>query len=332
VSELIKDKDLSLSEKSALPQIRISGITVEGDVRLTDLDVWSKISFVACVFKGNVFLTNTQFREGLSCHLCTFEEPASFDGLKVEGSADFKYTKFNSSVTFKDASIGGDLEMIGSRFLGSADFPRLQVGSDVCLDDANFFGPASFINGSFGKFLLMKNTSFHSTAVANFDNLKVGEDVLVKAFFCGPTHWNYGEAKGIYYKGSQFFDRLCFDSNKVSHSVSFQDCDLKRQFICSSNNIDNDFDARDAHFNSTKFASTNQPASSSQEPGYLESSFDVDFFRTKVGGVARFNRATFDGSISFERIDAQEFNIRGMRPWPRKKNTTQLNGSDNSKL
>jgi Pentapeptide repeats (9 copies) len=250
VSDLIRE--LSLSEKSALPQVRISGITVEGDVRLTDLDVWSKIRFEACVFKGSVFLTNTAFRRGLSCHICTFEESASFEGVKVEGSPDFEYTKFNNSVTFRDASIGGDLKMVGSRFRKSADFQRMHVGSDLCLDDANFFGAAFFNHGSL-KFFLLRNTSFRGNAETNFDNLKVGEDALVKAFFCGPVRWNYGDAKGVYFKGSHFFKRFGFNSNKVSNSVSFQDCDLDRQFICRSNKIDDDLDTRDAHFKSRDF-------------------------------------------------------------------------------
>jgi hypothetical protein len=312
VSDLIKE--LSLSEKSALPEICISGITVEGEVRLTDLNVWSKIRFQACVFKGEVFLTNTVFRRGLTCHICTFENSASFEGVKVEGSAEFEYTKFDNSVTFTNASIGGDLRMAGSRFLHRADFWGLNVGSDMRLADANFFGDA-FFQGSIGKSFSMTDTFFRGTAQVNFYRLKVGEDALVKAFFFGPVRWDYGEARGIYCKGSRFFDAFNFDSNKVSTSVSFEDCELAR-FICRANQINDDFDARGAHFKSRRFLSENQPVGSSEKQDNLETNFDVDFFGTKVGGILRFNGAIFNGSVSLARTEVRYLAIRGIQSCP----------------
>jgi len=322
VSDLIKES--SLSDKSARPQIRISGVTVEGDLYLTDLDVWSKIRIETCLFKGSVFFTNTSFRKGLSCHGCTFEKAASFADVKVEGSADFEHTTFNRSVTFKDASIGGDLQMAASHFQDSANFWRLHVGSDLCLDNANFNDTAIFNHGSIGKFFSLSNTSFRGKAKACFDNLKVGEDALVKACFYGPVRWNYGEAKGIYYKGSQFFDSFSFDSNTVAHSVSFQNCYLIGHFTCRENKISDDLDARDAHFKSMNFKFTNRPAGNSEKFDDSERSFDADFFRTKAVGVARFNNASFDGSLSLERTDFQDFDITSIKPWPRQENTTQL--------
>src|SRR5258708_1108580 len=202
-------KELSLSEHTTQRQIYISGVTVEGEVRLSNMDIWSKIRFENCVFKDNVFFTNTTFRKGLSCHNCTFEGNASFDSMKVEGSADFEYTKFHDSVTFAEASVGDDLKMTGSRFDDKADFSRLHVGSDLCLDYANFFGDALFMHGVFGNFFSVKNACFGASE-ANFDNLKVGEDAIVKAYFDGPVRWDYGEAKGIYFKWSLFFDIVLF--------------------------------------------------------------------------------------------------------------------------
>jgi hypothetical protein len=317
-------REFSSSEKSALPQVRISGITVEGDVWLPDSDVWSKISINACVFKGTVYLANTAFKRGLSCPMCTFEKLASFEGSKMEGSADFSYTKFNNSVTFKDASVGDDLELDDSRFQDGADFSRLHVGSDLCLDRANFFGAAHFTHASIGKFFLIRDTFFRGTGGLSFDNLKLGEDALVKAIFFGSVHWNYGDAKGVYYQDSNFFAPLCFNSNNVSHSVSFRNCNLDKQFICTENKIDEDLDARKAHFKSMTFVSANQHAHSSAQRDTLESDFDVDFYRTKVGRVARFDGATLDGSVSLERTDLQDLDITSIKPWPRKQGTTRL--------
>jgi Pentapeptide repeats (9 copies) len=318
LSDLIKQ--LSLSEKPAQAQIRISSITVEGEVRLTNLEVWSTIRFEACTFRDRVFLKDTAFRRGLSCHICTFEGPVSFEGVKAEGSADFEYAKFNDSVTFKDASIGGDLRMIGSLFKSTADFTRLHLGSDLCLDEATFLGPAFFNHGSL-KFLLMGNTSFRRTGEINFDNLKLGEDALVRAFFCRPVRWNYAEAKGIYYKGSRFYKSFGFNSNKASNSISFQDTDFDGQFVCRENKIGDDLDIHGAHFKSIKFLSKSQTADTSGKRDELDSRFDADFSRTKVGGIARFNRATFDGSVSLERIDFRDLDITDIK-LPTKKRTT----------
>jgi Pentapeptide repeats (9 copies) len=314
LSDLIKQ--LSLSEKPAQAQIRISSITVEGEVRLTNLEVWSTIRFEACTFRDRVFLKDTTFKRGFSCHICTFEGPVSFEDVKAEGSADFEYAKFNDSVTFKDASIGGDLRMVGSLFKSTADFTRLHLGSDLCLDEATFLGPAFFSHGSL-KFLLMGNTSFRRTGEINFDNLKLGEDALVRAFFCRPVRWNYAEAKGIYYKGSRFYKSFCFNSNKVSNSISFQNADFDGQFVCRENKIGDDLDAREAHF-----VSKDRVADSSRRDD-LESRFEADFSRTKVGGIARFNHAKFDGCVSFERIDFRDLDITDIQ-LPTKKGTTHL--------
>jgi len=214
--------------------------------------------------------------------------------------------------------------MGGSRFQDSADFGRLHVGSDLCLDYANFYGAASFNNGSFEKFLLIRDTHFYGTEeAANFDNLKVGEDALVRAFFYGPVRWSYAEAKGNYYERSKFFGKFCFNSNKISHSVSFRNCDSHGQFICTENKIDEDLDARDAHFKNIELVSKNQPAHSWEERDALESDFDVDFSRTRVGRIARFNGATFDGSVSFERTELQDLDITSTK-LPREKGTTRL--------
>ena len=323
LSDLIKE--LALTEKSAPAQMHISGITVEGDVWLTDSDIWSKISIDACVFQGSVFLTNSDFKRGLSFHRCRFEKPVYFSGSKVEGSAEFTYTNFGDSVTFANASIGGDLEMHNSCYQGSVDFSRLRVGSDFRLNECNFVGSAQFTNASIGKFLLIKYSFFRGAEEeVNFDNVKVGEDALVRAIFYGPVRWNYGEAKGAYYKESKFFDTFCFNSNSISHSVSFQACNLDKQFVCSQNKIGEDLDARSAHFKSKAFVSANKTAQSSRDRDVAESDFDADFYRTKVGRFARLNGATFDGSVSLERAELEDLDITSLKPWPRAAGTTRL--------
>jgi len=157
-----------------------------------------------------------------------------------------------------------------------------------------------------------------------FDNLKVGEDVLVEASFFGPVRWDYGEAKGIYfssgvspnvqyYRASRFFNSFCFDSNRVSNSVSFQDADFDRQFVCRENKTGDDLNARDAYFKSIEFLSKSQTTDGSGKQGDLDSRFDVDLSRTKVGGIARFNGARFDGCVSFERIDVRDLDITSIK-------------------
>jgi hypothetical protein len=192
------------------------------------------------------------------------------------------------------------------------------------LDHAEFFDAALFNNASFGGFLLMRDASFRAKSEVSFDNLKVGEDALVKASFNGPVRWNYGVAKGTYYKGSRFLDRFWFDSNKISNSFSIEACDLGGQFICRENKISDDLDARNAHFKSLKWMPKNATAGGSEKPDDSNSPFDVDLFRTRVGGIARFNGAIFDGLFSLERANIEDLDITDIKPWPRKQATTRL--------
>jgi hypothetical protein len=101
---------------------------------------------------------------------------------------------------------------------------------------------------------------------------------------------------------------------------------LDGQFVCTENRTDEDLDAREAHFEGTGSARKNRPVQSRAEQDDVcsETDFDVDLYRTKVGRIARFNDARFEGSVSFERTELEDLDITNIEPWPRKKGTTRL--------
>jgi hypothetical protein len=279
-------------------KIQISGAEVPDDLDLSDREINSEISLEHCTLDGAV----------------------NFDRVAARRDISFVSSTFKRCPTFKGATFGGDLDLEGAQFLDDqheVDLQRITTESELHLDEAYFFGGANLFHCHWKGLVFLNNASSGNGKRVLFDNTKAEDDILGSGVrFGGPVSFNFADAKGIYFTKCEFDGRSEFNSNTVSRSVSFQGSQFQDRFSFRQNGVGQDFDLRDGQFLKQRDPST--------KPTTENGLFEVDLWRTSIGGLTRFNRATFTGSLSLQATDLQAIDIQGIKPWSRSKRLTNL--------
>jgi hypothetical protein len=290
------------SNKGSVPlKIQILGAEVIDDLDLSDREIVSEVSLEHCTLDGEV----------------NFERAVAHRGISFVSST------FKRCPTFQGATIEGDFELSGVQFLDDqheVNFQRLTTESEFRLDQAFFFGGANFFHTHSKGQVYLNNASSGSGKRVLFDNLKAEDDILgTTVLFGGPVSFDFADGKGIYFTECKFAGPCNFDSNTISRSVSFRNCTFSDRFSFRQDSVGQDFDLRSAQFLKPRDTSVR----ATTENGLI----DVDLWRTGVGGLTRFNNATFSGLLSLEACDLEDLDIEGIQPWLRGKRMTSLIGA-----
>jgi hypothetical protein len=282
-----------------------------------------RIQILGAEIIDNLDLSDREIASEVSLEHCTLDGEFNFERVVAHRGISFVSSTFKRCPTFQGATIEGDFDLSGAQFLDDqheVNFQRLTTESEVRLDQAFFFGGANFFHVHFKGQVYLNNASSGSGKRVLFDNLKAEDDILGTAvLFGGPVSFNFADGKGVYFTEGKFGGLCDFNSNTISRSVSFQKCTFSDRFSFRQDSVGQDFDLRSARFLKQRDASVK----ATTENGLI----DVDLWRTGVGGLTRFNDATFSGLLSLEACDLEDLDIEGIKPWLRGKRMTSLTGA-----
>jgi hypothetical protein len=279
-------------------KIQISGAEIPDDLDLSDREIAVEVSLEHCTFDGAVNLERAVAKRDLSLASSAFKQCPSFKGATFES----------------------DFDLSGAQFLDDqheVNLQRITTESELHFDEAYFFGGVNFFHGHWKGLVFLNSASVGNGKRGLFDDVKAEDDILGSSVqFGGPVSFNFSDDKGIYFTKCEFKGRAEFGSNTVSRSVSFENSRFDDRFSFRQNGVGQDFDLRNGQFVKQRDPLT--------KPTTENGLFEVDLWRTSVGGLTRFNHATFAGSLSLQASDLQALDIEDIKPWTRSKRTTSL--------
>jgi uncharacterized protein YjbI with pentapeptide repeats len=179
------------------------------------------------------------------------------------------------------------VRIIGAIIDEPIDISNAQIPWEVWLNDCQFSNGVIFVRANFAGTVSFQNSTFG--ADANFNGMKVGQAALFnKAVFKGWVDFGSADIAGHFYAiEAQFKDKVKgprFESMKVRGLAFFRKAEFEGWWV---NFLLADF-TRNFEAQGVKFTN---------------SEGRVDFYGMKVGQIANFNDAVFEGSVDFSWAD-----------------------------
>jgi hypothetical protein len=252
--------------------IRITQAIMGEALNLENAEVVHIVGLDNFIFQEEVNFRDTRFHRYVFLNGSQFGKKADFHRMQVKLGLLCRKTVFRGPVDFGWTDIGGQFIATGAQFASQkheANFNALKVGQSAFFDNAVFQGPVDFGGAGIGGQFIANGVQFASQKhKTNFNGLKVGQD----AFFRGAVFRGSVNCSGMLVKEGLHLTPL-EESDRTYLTIfhkgaNFGGTEIRRQL--------------GAH--SLRFLSESEPA---------------DFNGLKVGQLAFFDNAVFQGPVAF---------------------------------
>ena len=201
-------------------------------------------------------------------------------------SAKFVQDLLTGNLTGVESHRNG-VRIIGAVIVEPIDMSNGQIPWEVWLDHCQFSSAANFERANCAGIVSFQDSTFE--AHANFNGMKVGQTALFnKAVFKGWVDFGSADIAGHFYAiEAQFKDKVKgprFESMKVRGLAFFRKAEFEGwcvNFLLAD--FTRNFEAQGVKFTNGEWR--------------------VDFYGMKVGQIANFNDAVFEGSVDFSWAD-----------------------------
>lgn len=141
--------DLNLSDSFISETTSFSRATFEGDLICESVRFGGDAHFDTASFKGDLVFTEAFALKMLKFDHAHFYRNASFERAVVKGLSSFDRGKFNQLADFTEASFGQDVAFVGAEFSGKVDFFASRFMRKATFNATRFTGVSDFSLCSF---------------------------------------------------------------------------------------------------------------------------------------------------------------------------------------
>jgi uncharacterized protein YjbI with pentapeptide repeats len=278
--------------------VKINNAIISERLDLRSAEVPFEVELINCDFRDDVDFQDSRFAKNLRLDKCRFDKEAYFLKMTVGKSAYFTGAIFKGKVNFNGINIGESINMDFTKFKSkkNAYFDSSKIGKSAYFMKAEFSGPLKFRRAFVGEELnfgavhegttFQQGVDFTASAIgfhfamrdttingpAKFVGVKVGSDFyLTKTEISGPAK----------FVGIKVGSDLNLEEAKFLGPAEFTGADIKRDLLAQK----------------TRFLG---PGDSRTDP---KNDYAAIFPDMKVGHVAYFQKAVFQGEVNFSRFD-----------------------------
>ena len=256
--------------------VRIKNAIITEDLDLRTAEVPFEVELLDCNFRGNVDFQDSHFAKNLRLDRCRFAQEAYFLKMTVDKSAYFTGAIFTGKVNFSGVNIGGAINMDFTKFESqqNAYFDSSKIKKSAYFLKAEFSGPVKFRRASVGEELNFGAISEGATFAqgADFTAAEIGSHFSLRDTSI------MGRANFIGVKvGSNFY----LTKAKFTGPAEFTGTEVKGDLMAQK----------------TQFLG---PGDFATDP---TKDYAAIFPDMKVGHVANFEEAVFQGVVNLSRVD-----------------------------
>lgn len=293
-----RSKRYSLTEKWVLQQIK-KGETANLKEKYGEGDEKRKIShtFIMALLTGDV-PSKEIHRHGVDIKNAIITGKIDLISAEVPFEVKFKSCVFKNNLDLQDSHFKRSLQFNGSKFEGAASFLRMKVDGNAYFNTTIFKGKADFERATIGKEFSAMNAKFQPKIQSKiqpsiFKSLKTGMNALFNGCtFGGKVNFRRADIGGVLILEDVTFEKNAkFDYAKVGADANIIHAKFHEGGSFTRVEIKENLYAEWVTF----FGETKK----------------ISFSGLKVGHLARFQNAIFEGPVNFNNADiAFEFQAK----------------------
>ncbi|GGL53944.1 pentapeptide repeat-containing protein [Halocalculus aciditolerans] len=245
LTDVTVDGDLRIDSANVVAELIFDGSTVHGQVCLDGTRFVTDVSFVDCTFGGIVSASTTKFEGGVVFARATFEDAAAFDaGATFLEDAVFTDTDFGGPAQFRGALFENRVFFRGAHFTADADFAGSVVEAIATFEAAAFDGETSFRNSRFAgpvKFGGRTDTATTFADAPDFRRVTAEEslDFTEVTFADGVDFADAGFEADVDFTDAEIYGEVVLDQASCGEQFRFApaDADLDTYVSCDRTTI-----------------------------------------------------------------------------------------------